>query len=148
MKKIIVLMLLIFTQVLAQTKDTQRYDIVFSQIEQAFDSGNLNNIWALLNSSVTLRIEDSLYRDESDIRVESLLKSFFEAKDSIKFRFVGNMYGAENNGVLSYTIDNKRSSLNVDVYLSSAKGEILIYALNFSNYPSSTVFDNLLEINH
>ena len=148
MKKIIVLMLLIFTQILVQNKDTQRYDIVFSQVEQAFDSGNLNNIWALLNSSVTLRIEDSLYRDESDIRVESLLKSFFEAKDSIKFRFAGNMYGAENNGVLSYTIDNKRSSLNVDVYLSSAKGEILIYALNFSNYPSSTVFDNLLEINH
>ena len=149
MKKIIFLMLLlILTEVFAQIKDAQRYEIVFSQVEQAFDRGNLNNIWALLNSRVTIRIEDSLYRDASDIQVESLLKSFFEAKDSLRFRFAGkslHMNRAESNGLLSYSLNNKSSSLNVDVYLSSLKGDILIYAMNLSNYPSSTVFYNFYK---
>ena len=149
MKKLFFLMMLIaFTQALAQIKDTQRYEIVLTQIEQAFDTGNMNNIWALLNSRVTIRIEDSLYRDASDIQVEALLKSFFETKDSLKFKFAGKsfyMNGAESNGLLSYTVNNKRSSLNVDVYLSGLKGDILIYAMNLSNYPSSTVFYNFYK---
>jgi len=149
MKKICFLMMLIvFNQALAQIRDRQRYEMVFTQIEQAFDRGNLNNIWALLNSRVTIRIEDSLYRDASDIQVESLLKSFFETKDSLKFKFAGKSFhlnGAESNGLLSYTADNKRSSLNVDVYLSGLKGDILIYAMNLSNYPSSTVFYNFYK---
>ncbi len=142
------MMLITFAQALAQIKDTQRYEMVFTQIEQAFDRGNLNNIWALLNSRVTIRIEDSLYRDASDIQVEALLKSFFVTKDSLRFRFAGksfHMNGAESNGLLSYTVNNKRSSLNVDVYLSSLKGDILIYAMNLSNYPSSTVFYNFYK---
>ena len=149
MKKLCFLMMLIvFNQALAQIKDTQRYEMVFTQIEHAFDRGNLNNIWALLNSRVTIRIEDSLYRDASDIQVESLLKSFFESIDSLKFKFAGksiHMSGAVSNGLLSYTVNNKRSSLNVDVYLSSLKGDILIYAMNLSNYPSSTVFYNFYK---
>jgi len=136
------------TQLLAQTKDAQRYEMIFAQVEQDFYRGNLNNIWALLNSRVTIRIEDSLYSDASDVLVESLLKSFFETKDSLKFKFAGNnfyMNGAESNGLLSYTVDNKRSSLSVDVYLSGLKGEVLIYAMNLSNYPSSTVFYNFYK---
>jgi hypothetical protein len=142
------MLLFAFTQSSSQTKDAQRYEMIFTQVEQAFDRGNLNNIWALLNSRVTIRIEDSLYRDASDIQVESLLKSFFENKDSLKFKFAGKnfyMNGAESNGLLSFTIDNKRNSLNVDVYLSGLKGEILIYAINLSNYPSSTMFYNFYK---
>lgn len=149
MKKLILLMLLFaFTQSSSQTKDAQRYEMIFTQVEQAFNRGNLNNIWALLNSRVTIRIEDSLYRDASDIQVESLLKSFFEKKDSLKFKFAAKnfyMNGAESNGLLSFTIDNKRNSLNFDIYLSGLKGDVLIYAMNLSNYPSSTVFYNFYK---
>ena len=130
---------------LSQGNDPQRYDMAFFRIEQAFRNASPSDLWPFISSQMTIRIEDSLYQDISNIQTESLLKRFFQDKDSIEFRFDGKFFhfrSANGNGIISYVVNKKRQSLKVDVYLNDFSGGGLISALNISNYPSSTAFYN------
>ena len=93
-------------------------------------------------SRMTIRLEDSLYQDISSIQSESVLKEFFQNKDSVEFRFAGKFAyyrTADGNGVMTYVSEKKKESINVNVYLNEFG---LISAINISNYPSSTAFFN------
>lgn len=141
MKKYIFVLALI----LSSLSSAQIFEMAFSRIEQAFETASPQNIWPLISSRMTIRIEDSLYQFISSIQSESVLNEFFQDKDSVEFRFAGKFnYGrtAEGNGVLTYVLDKKKVSINVDVYLNNYRGEALISAINISDYPSSTAFYN------
>jgi hypothetical protein len=141
MKKYIIILSLILNSL----SFAQNFEMAFSRIEQAFSTSSPQSLWPLLSSRMTIRIQDSLYQEISTIQSESVLKEFFQNKDSVEFKFAGkfNYYRtAEGNGVLTYFIDKKKVSINVDVYLNDFRGEVLISALNISNYPSSTAFYN------
>jgi len=104
---------------------------VSSRIELAFNSKNFESIEDLWDFSITLRLEDSLYRDISSIHADLLLREYFSKKDSVEFRF--------NRGEVSFITNEKRESFNVDIYLIFRKGQVGISMLNISNYPSSNV---------
>lgn len=141
-KNIFVLVLILSTISYSQIYDTHRFEMAFSRIEQAFESVSPENIWPLICSRTTIRIEDSLYQDISSIQSESVLKDFFQNKDSVEFQFSGkfaNYRTAEGNGLMTYISDKRKESINVDVYLNEFGS---ISAINISNYPSSTAFFN------
>lgn len=141
MKKYIFILALILNSL----SFTQNFEMAFSRIEQVFRTSSPQSLWPLLSPRMTIRIQDSLYQEISTIQSESVLKEFFQNKDSVEFKFAGkfNYYRtAEGNGVLTYFIDKKKVSINVDVFLNDFRGEVLISALNISNYPSSTAFYN------
>ena len=144
MKKYVFIFVLTLSAItFSQLNDRESYEQVFLRIEQAFKNASPGNLWPFISSPITIRIEDSLYQNISDIYTESLLKKFFENKDSVSFRFDGKFYhsgSAKAHGVIIYIVNNKRISLNVDVYLDNWRGEVIISALNISNYPSSTAF--------
>lgn len=146
MKKYILIFILILPAIcLSQGNDPQRYDMAFFRIEQAFRNASPENLWPFISSQMTIRLEDSLYQSISNIQTESLLKRFFQSKDSVEFRFDGKFFyfrSAIGYGFINYVVNNKRVSLNVDVYLYDWRGEALISAINISNYPSSTAFFN------
>lgn len=130
MKKNIFILILI----LSSLSFTQNYEMALYRIEQAFITASPSDLWPLISYPITIRIEDSLYQDISDIQAEKILKEFFQNKDSIEFD--------RQNRVITYVEDKKRKSLNVDVFLKNFRGEVLISAINISNYPSSTAFFN------
>jgi hypothetical protein len=137
MKKYIFILTIILSFLsFSQIYDPHRFEMAFSRIEQAFETASPGNLWPLISYPITIRIEDSLYQDISDIQAEKVLKEFFQNKDSVEFRVAGQ------NGVLTYVEDKKKKSLNVDIYLEVYKGDIFISALNISNYPSAMVFFN------
>ena len=141
-KYIIVLVLILSSLSYSQIYDPHRFEMAFSRIEQAFETASPENIWPLICSRTTIRIEDSLYQDISSIQSESVLKEFFQNKDSVEFRFAGKFTHyrtAEGNGLMTYVSDKKKESINVDVYLNEFGS---ISAINISNYPSSTAFYN------
>jgi hypothetical protein len=141
-KNIFVLVLILSTISYSQIYDPHRFEMAFSRIEQAFETASPENIWPLICSRTTIRIEDSLYLDISSIQSESVLKDFFQNKDSVEFMFAGK-FGhyrtAEGNGVMTYVSKKIKESINVDVYLNEFGS---ISAINISNYPSSTAFYN------
>ena len=143
MKKYIFVLVLILSSLnFSQIYDSHRFEMAFSRIEQAFKTASPENIWPLISSRMTIRLEDSLYQDISSIQSESVLKEFFQNKDSVEFRFAGKFAyyrTADGNGVMTYVCDKKKESINVDVYLNEFG---LISAINISNYPSSTAFFN------
>lgn len=141
-KYIFVLVLNLSTISFSQIYDPHQFEMAFSRIEQAFESASPENIWPLICSRTTIRIEDSLYQDISSIQSESVLKDFFQNKDSVEFRFAGKFRHnrtAEGNGVMTYVNNKKKENINVDVYLNEFGS---ISAINISNYPSSTAFYN------
>lgn len=144
MKKYIFILALILNSL----SFAQNYEMAFSRIEQAFCTSYPQSLWPLLSSRMTIRIEDSLYQDISSIQSESVLKEFFQDKDSVEFRFAGkfaNNRTAEGNGILTYVVGKRKVSINIDVYLNNYRGESLISAINISNYPSSTAFYNFFN---
>ena len=108
------------------------------RIEFAIREGNPAGVEDLIQSNITMRLEDSLYQSISSITAMKLLKKFFADKDSIDFRF-----GMPGQGTMTYSRGGKRESTQVDVWLRRDRGDIGIYALNISNYPVATVFFNI-----
>jgi len=149
MKKYIFISVLIFSTIsFSQIYNSHRFEVALSRIQQAFNTASQGDFWTLFTTINTIRIEDSLYQNISCIQTESILKEFFQNKDSIEFTLVGNFMSfrrAEGNGTITYVVDKKRESLNVDVYLNDFNGEILISAINISNYPYSTAFNNFTK---
>ena len=143
MKKYIFVLVLILSNIsFSQIYDSHRFEMAFSRIEQAFESSSPQNLWPLISSRMTIRLEDSLYEDISSIQSESVLKDYFKNKDSVEFRFAGKYAyyrTADGNGKMTFVSDKKKESINVDVYLNEFG---LISAINISNYPSSTAFYN------
>jgi len=146
MKKYIFIFVLILSTIsFSQNYNSHRFDMAFSRIEQAFETASPGNLWPLISYPITIRIEDSLYQDISSIQSESVLKEYFQNKDSVEFRFAGKFAyyrTADGNGVMTYICDMKKESINVDVYLEVYKGDVIISALNISNYPYAIVFFN------
>jgi hypothetical protein len=143
MRKYIIILVLI----LSSLSFAQNFEMALLRIEQAFKTASPGNIWPLISSGMSARIEDSLYQDISSIQAESILKEFFQNKDSIDFRFTGKFAhyrNAEGNGIMTFVSDWKKESINVDVYLIDIKGETFISAIDISNCPSPIVFYNLL----
>ena len=143
MRKYIIILALI----LSSLSSAQNFEMAFLRIEHAFRTASLGNLWPLISSGMSARIEDSLYQDISSIQAESILKEFFQNKDSVAFRFAGKFAycgNAEGSGIMTYVSDRKKESINVDVYLIDIKGETLISAVDISNSPSPIVFYNLL----
>jgi len=141
MKKYIFILALILTSL----SFAQNSQMAFSRIEQAFKTASPGNLWPLISYPITIRIEDSLYQDISDIQAEKILKEFFQDKDSVQFRFGGitsSYIGTGQSGLITYVEDKNRKSLNVDVYLEIYRGDVFISALNISNYPTAMVFFN------
>ena len=143
MKKYIFILVLILSSLsYSQIYDPHRFEMAFSRIEQAFETLSPGNLWPLISSRMTIRIEDSLYQEISSIQSESVLKEYFKNKDSVEFRFAGKFAHyktAEGNGVMTYVSDKKKENINVDVYLNEFG---LISAINISNYPSPMIFYN------
>ena len=110
-------------------------ELALTRIEQAFRMGDPGSIEDILNSGITMRLEDSLYQSISSIYALDKLKRFFADKDSIDFRF-----GLPGSGMMTYSQDGKRDTINVDVWLKRSHGEAELYAINISNYPIATVF--------
>ena len=143
MKKYIFVLVLI----LSSLSCAQNFEMAFLRIEQAFRTASPSNLWPLISSGMSAHIEDSLYLEISSMQFESILKEFFQNKDYIAFRFAGKFahcINAEGNGVMTYFIDRKKESINVDVYLIDFKEETLISAIDISNCPSPIVFYNFL----
>jgi len=135
MKKYIFIFVLILSSLsYSQIYDPHKFEMAFVRIEQAFETASPGNLWPLISYPITIRIEDSLYQDISDIQAEKILEEFFQNKDSIEFD--------RQNNLIAYVENKKRKSLNVDVYFKNSRGEVLISAINISNYPSSTAFFN------
>jgi hypothetical protein len=110
-------------------------EISLQRIEQALRTGSPGSIEDLLNSGITMRLEDSLYQSISSIYALGKLKKYFSDKDSIDFRF-----GLPGSGSMTFSQDGKRDTVNVDVWLKRSPGGTEVYALNISNYPLATVF--------
>jgi hypothetical protein len=132
------LILLCSAQSFSQPGIPRNVEFALNKIEQAIRTGYPAAIEDLIQSGITMRIEDSLYQSISSITAMDLLKKFFANKDSIDFRF-----GLPGKGTMTYSSDGKRESTQVDVWLRRDQGDINVYALNISNYPVATVFFNI-----
>jgi|WetSurMetagenome_2_1015567.scaffolds.fasta_scaffold12508_2 hypothetical protein len=138
--------ILILALILSTLSFAQNFEMAFLRIEQSFRTASPGNLWPLISSGMSARLEDSVYLDISCIQSESLLKEFFQNKDSVEFRFAAKFAycrNAEGNGVMTYVNDMKKESINVDVWLIHFRGETLISAIDISNSPSPIVFINL-----
>ena len=130
-----VLILLCSAQVFSQPGVPRNVESALFRIERAIRDGYPASVEDLIQSGITMRIEDSLYQSISSIAAISILKEYFADKDSIDFRF-----GMPGQGTMTYSSGGKRESTQVDVWLKRDQGEIGVYALNISNYPIATVF--------
>jgi len=124
-----------FTQAFSQIFIPRNVESALNRIESAIRNGDPASVEDLIQSGITMRLEDSLYQRISSITAMNLLREFFTNKDSIDFRF-----GLPGNGTMVYSSGGKRQSTQVDVWLKRDQGEIGVYALNISNYPIATVF--------
>lgn len=143
MKKYIFVLVLI----LSSLSCPQNFEMAFLRIEQAIRTASPGNLWPLISSGMSARIEDSVYLDISSNQSESILKEFFQNKDCVEFRFTqkfARLKSAEGSGVMTFANDMKRETINVDVWLINFQGETLISAIDISNCPSPIVFYNFL----
>jgi len=140
MKTLIIgaLILFCFAQAFSQINIPRNVESALRRIESAIRTGYPAAVEDLIQSGITMRLEDSLYQRISSITAMNLLKEFFADKDSIDFRF-----GLPGAGTMTYSSSGKRESTQVDVWLKRDQGEIGVYALNISNYPIATVFFNI-----
>ena len=131
-----VALILVFPIVLtAQPGVPRDVEIVLARVERAFQTSNPTSIEDLLPMFTLMRLGDSLYWSASRIKALDLLKAYFSDKDSVVFRFY-----SPGTGTLIYSAAGKRDTVSVDVWLLRTGGEVSLYALNISNYPSATVF--------
>ena len=92
MKKYFFIFVLILSSLsFSQISGSHRFEIALSRIENAFETPSPYNLWPLISSPMTIRIEDSLYLDISGIQAEKILKEYFQDKDSVQFRFAGQL---------------------------------------------------------
>lgn len=131
----LVLILLFPVALAAQPGVPRDVEIVLARIEHAFRTSNPTLIENLLPMSTMMRLGDSLYWSASRIKALDLLKTYFSDKESVEFRF-----NSPGTGSLIYSVAGKRDTVSVDVWLLRTHGEVTLYALNMSNYPSATVF--------
>ncbi len=112
-------------------------DVSFTldRIENAFRTGNPMAIEDLIPSGITMRLADTLYQSTSDIQAMNALNQFFKNKSNIDF-----VLTPMGTGTMMYTENGKRDTTNVDVYLGLRNGQVFVYALNISNYPTVTMF--------
>jgi hypothetical protein len=133
--------------ILSTLSFAQNFEMAFLRIEQAFRTASPGNLWPLISSGMSALIEDSLYQEISSMQSESILKEFFQNKNSIEFRFAAKFAycrNAEGNGVMTYVNNMKKESINIDVWLIHFRGETFISAIDISNSPSPIVFYNFL----
>ena len=132
------LILLCSPQAFSQVGVPRNVEFALDRIEQAIRIGNPVAVEDLIESGITMRLEDSLYQNISSITAMALLKEFFADKDSISFRFV-----LPGTGTMTYSSGGKRKSTEVDVWLRRSRGDVRVQAINISNYPIATVFFNV-----
>jgi hypothetical protein len=133
------LMLLILpVQLLSQLGVSRDIEFTLYRVEQALRTGSPSAIEDLVESGITMRLGDSLYQEISSITAMHLLKSYFADKDSIEFRFM-----LPGTGCMYYSSAGRRDTVNVDVFLFGRRQNVVIRAINISNYPTATMFFNL-----
>jgi hypothetical protein len=132
------LVLLCSAQAFPQPGVPRNVESALFRIERAIREGYPASVEDLIQSGITMRLDDSLYQSISSITAKDLLNKYFADKDSIDFRF-----GLPGQGTMTYLSAGKRESTQVDVYLRRDHGEIGMYALNISNYPVATMFLNV-----
>lgn len=142
MKNLSLFVVLFFPSILAAQPDvSHNVEAALIRVEQAFRTRSPRSIEDLFVSGVTMRIGDSLYQSISSIRGLELLKSFFAGIDSVDFRFMMRGTNLVNNsGRMIYSLDGHRDTTNVDVWFANTHGEIMLNAINISNYPIATIF--------
>ncbi|HEX2962248.1 MAG TPA: DUF4783 domain-containing protein [Ignavibacteriales bacterium] len=141
MKKLFLLFLFLSLPVIIHAQSffvPSDVQISLDRITNAFRAGNPKAMDDLLSSPVTMRLQDSLYRDISNIQASDLLQSFFSDKKVIDFRF-----STPGNGKLIYEEAGKRDTVNVDIWMRRALGGPVLHEINISNYPIATVFFNI-----
>jgi hypothetical protein len=131
------LVLLCSAHTFTQPGVPRNVEFALTRIEQALREGYPASIEDMIQSGITMRLGDSLYQSIPSMAAVNHLKEFFANKDSIDFRF-----GMPGEGTMTYSSAGKRESVLVDVWLRRDHGEIMVYALNMSNYPVATVFFN------
>lgn len=113
--------------------------LALTRIQSSFRESNPKAMDDLLSSPVTLRLQDSLYRDISNIQASDLLQKLFENIKVKSFSF-----NTPGNGEMIYTsASGKTDTVNVDIWMRSAIGGPVLHAINISNYPIATVFFNI-----
>ncbi|MDP4116728.1 MAG: hypothetical protein Q8903_11370 [Bacteroidota bacterium] len=105
------------------------------RIEQAVKAGDFNLIEDMFSNSMTIRLDDSLYQDVSCITALDLLNKYFEDKGSIKFRM-----SISDNGDMTYVQNGEKKKVHVDMFFKIENNNIVIRDINFSNYPTPTMF--------
>jgi hypothetical protein len=138
------LTLLVPIMLAAQPGVPHNVELALGRIEQALKTGSPSSIEDMFPFAITMRLEDSLYTNASGIRAMELLKNYFAGKDSIEF----NWLGRPGTGRLSYSIKGKRVEEYVDVWLKGSYGDVLLSAINISNYPYATVFMDIHPSKH
>ena len=76
-----------FTQAFSQIFIPRNVESALNRIESAIRNGDPASVEDLIQSGITMRLEDSLYQRISSITAMNLLWEFFTNKDSIDFRF-------------------------------------------------------------
>jgi hypothetical protein len=110
-------------------------DNALFKIETAIQKGDVKRFEEMLASTVTLRLEDSLYLNISDMAALDLLKNYFRGMKSVKFNFDSNC-----SGILKFEReDGAKKSEYVDVVFGGDMN-VLITAMNMSNYSKMTAF--------
>lgn len=141
MKKLFPFFLFLFLPVISNAQGffvPSDVQLSLVRIENAFKSSNPKAMDDLLSSPVTLRLQDSLYRDISNIQASDLLQSFFADKKVIDFRF-----NTPGNGKMIFEEAGKTDTVNVDIWMRRDMGGPVLQAINISNYPIATVFFNI-----
>ncbi|MGE5352653.1 MAG: DUF4783 domain-containing protein [Acidobacteriota bacterium] len=141
MKKLFPLLLFLILPVIVNAQSffvPSDVQLSLDRIASAFRSSNPKAMDDLLSSPVTLRLQDSLYRDISNIQASDLLQRFFSDKKVLSFSFT-----TPGNGKMIYQEGEKTDTVNVDIWMRRAIGGPVLHAINISNYPIATVFFNI-----
>lgn len=141
MKKLFLLLLFLSLPMIVHAQSffvPSDVQLCLDRITNAFRASNPKAIDDLLSSPVTMRLQDSLYRDISNIQASEILQQFFSDKKVIQFRF-----DTPGNGKIIYEEAGKKDTANVDIWMRRALGGPVLHAINISNYPIATVFFNI-----
>lgn len=141
MKKLFLVLLFLFLPVIIHAQGffiPSSVQLALDRIENAFRTSNPKAVDDLFSSPVTLRLQDSLYRDISNIQASDLLQNFFSDKKVIDFRF-----STPGSGEMIYDEAGKQDTVHVDIWMRRAIGGPVLHAINISNYPLATVFFNI-----
>ncbi|MGE5401280.1 MAG: DUF4783 domain-containing protein [Ignavibacteriales bacterium] len=142
MKTLLTVLLFVFmpSLIFSQGFVPNDVEMALSRIEQAFRTASPQSIEDMIPSSITMRLQDSLYQSISSIQAMNVLKSFFDSKKDISFQLT-----TPGHGTMSFTdaATGKKETVAVDLWMARHMTGPTIYALNISNYPQATVFYNI-----